>query len=90
MGDKFINEIPKENANAKAKIFMGHGDLDVVVQYEWGQKTMQSLKGWGWDVDFKTYSHMGHSACPEELSDLENYIAARLKETEDDGSAKMA
>jgi predicted esterase len=45
-------------ANKDTKIFMGHGDADMVVRYEWGQMTAQNLKDWGHDVDFKTYEYV--------------------------------
>lgn len=65
-------------ANNSTKIFMGHGDSDNVVRYEWGQKTAEQLKSWGHNVDFKTYRSLAHSADPEEIDDLEAYIKAAL------------
>lgn len=57
---------------------MGHGDADPVVRYEWGQMTAARLKEWGWDVDLHTYHGLPHSAAPEELRDLEAYLAKQL------------
>lgn len=62
---------------------MGHGDADPVVQYKWGQATASTLKQWGWEVDFKTYKGLPHSAAPEELEDLKNYLQKRIPELGD-------
>lgn len=47
--------IPADNPNKETPIFMGHGDIDPVVRHEWGQRTADTLKEWGWNVDFRTY-----------------------------------
>lgn len=60
--------------NNGTPIFMGHGDADQVVQYQWGQKTADKLKEWGHPVEFKTYKDLPHSAAPEEIDDLENFL----------------
>jgi predicted esterase len=43
------------DANKHTKIFMGHGDADLTVKYEFGKLTAEKVKAWGYDVDFKTY-----------------------------------
>ncbi|MCJ1304669.1 hypothetical protein MMC08_007482 [Hypocenomyce scalaris] len=78
MHGKIKGLIPAENPNKDTPIFMGHGDKDQLVKYEWGQKTAQILKDWGWKVDFKTYPGLVHSADPEEIDDLEAYLKERL------------
>jgi predicted esterase len=45
----------KGNLNKDTKIFMGHGDADPVVRYEWGKLTSEKLKEWGYNVEFRTY-----------------------------------
>lgn len=45
------------SANTTTKIFMGHGDADPVVRYDWGKLTADKLKEWGHDVDFRTYRY---------------------------------
>ena len=57
---------------------MGHGDSDPLVQYKWGTDTADELKKMGWNVDFKTYKGLAHSADPKEIDDLEKYIEQRL------------
>jgi predicted esterase len=55
MGDKAQGLIPETRLNAQTPFFMGHGDSDPLVKYEWGQKTAQKLKEFGFQVDFRTY-----------------------------------
>jgi predicted esterase len=43
------------DANSKTPVFMGHGNADQVVQYQYGKMTAEQLKEWGFDVDFRTY-----------------------------------
>lgn len=78
MQKRFQELIPAENPNKETPIFMGHGDADGVVKYEWGIMTAEKLRDWGWNVDFKTYGGMPHSACPEEIDDLEKYFNSRI------------
>lgn len=75
---KLKDMVPESNPNKATQIFMGHGDSDQVVKYQWGQKTADKLKEWGWTVDFKTYKGLPHSADPQEIDDLEAYIKARI------------
>jgi predicted esterase len=43
-------------ANKETKIFMGHGDVDGVVQHKYGKLTADTLTEWGFHVDFRTYA----------------------------------
>jgi predicted esterase len=43
------------NMNKETKIFMGHGDADMVVKYQFGKMTADVLKDMGYQVDFRTY-----------------------------------
>lgn len=72
--------------NNGTPIFMGHGDADQVVQYQWGQKTAEKLKEWGHDVDFQTYKDLPHSADPQEIDDLEKFLN-KVVPPEGDGAA---
>ncbi|KAG9946802.1 Phospholipase/carboxylesterase, partial [Aureobasidium melanogenum] len=80
---KLRDMIPSENPNKQTPIFMGHGDVDPVVQYAWGQATAKTLQEWGWNVDFKTYKGLPHSAAPQEINDLERYIKERVPDLGD-------
>ncbi|KAK3654702.1 hypothetical protein LTR56_003975 [Elasticomyces elasticus] len=76
--DKVQSMVPSDSPNKATPIFMGHGDADQVVRYAWGKMTADTLKGWGWNVDFKTYRGLPHSAAPEEIDDLEKYLNQRI------------
>ncbi len=57
---------------------MGHGSVDQLVRYEWGQQTAAILTELGLKVDFRTYKGLGHSADPKEIDDLVSYLDERL------------
>lgn len=40
--------------------------------------TADKLKEWGWNVDFRTYPGLQHSADPKEIDDLERWLRERL------------
>ena len=75
---KVRDMVPKDSPNQQTPIFMGHGDSDPVVKHEWGVLTAEKLKSWGWNVDFKTYPNLPHSAAPQEIDDLETYLKGRI------------
>jgi len=58
-------------------VFMAHGQQDEVVLYDYGQQSMQILKAAGIPLSWHTYT-MGHSVCPEETSDLRQWLLQRL------------
>lgn len=64
--------------NKSTPILLCHGDADQVVQYKYGRATQQLLNGLGADVEFITYSGMGHSACGAELEDIKEFLMAKL------------
>lgn len=65
-------------ANAATKVFFGHGDADMVVQYSFGTASAEFLKKKGNEVEFKTYRGMGHSARDDELRDIAAFLKERL------------
>jgi predicted esterase len=86
---KFQSLAAADAPNAKTPIFMGHGTADNVVQYKWGKATFEQLKEWDYQVEFKTYEGLTHSADPEELQDLAQWLKARVPDLpEDEGAAK--
>lgn len=87
MEGKIKDYLPEENPNKETPIFMGHGDSDPLVKYEWGVTTAEVLKGRGWSVDLKTYKGLLHSAEPREIEDLEVYIQQRLPPLGDEGAS---
>lgn len=75
---KIRDMVPTDISNKETPIFLGHGDVDPLVKYEWGKMTAEKLKEWGWNVDFRTYHNLAHSADPLEIDDLETYLAKVL------------
>ncbi|KAG6012057.1 hypothetical protein E4U54_007758 [Claviceps lovelessii] len=74
----FRRYVPAGNANKATPIFMGHGDRDPLVLYELAKDSEKALRDMGYDVTFETYRGMQHSACIEELSDVEAFIRDKL------------
>ncbi|OKL62218.1 Acyl-protein thioesterase 1 [Talaromyces atroroseus] len=70
-------ELPNQNT----PFFLAHGRDDPVVLYEFGDMTQKLLKDFGLNVDFRGYRGLGHSADPDELEDLEKFIAKVLPPT---------
>jgi predicted esterase len=65
---------------SKTPIFMGHGTSDMVVSYRWAQQSADFLKKLGCgSLLFKTYKHMEHSVCDEELEDAAKFLRQTLK-----------
>jgi predicted esterase len=65
-------------ANAKTKIWMGHGEDDPLVRMDWGRQTAGLLGAWGWSVELKAYEGLEHNAAVEEIDDLEVFVKACL------------
>ncbi|GFP59252.1 acyl-protein thioesterase 1 [Trichoderma asperellum] len=78
LSHKLKELIPGTNFNQDTPIFMGHGDVDPTVLYEWGTATEQRLKDLNYDVNLETYGGMGHSACMEEFDDVESFLVSKL------------
>ena len=76
--DRIKEYVTSEAANKETPIFMGHGDVDPLVQYKWGQETAQELQKLGFNVNFRTYKGLDHGADPKEIDDLEKYLEERL------------
>ncbi|KAK3393043.1 Phospholipase/carboxylesterase/thioesterase [Podospora didyma] len=75
---KFAELVPKPAFNKETPIFMAHGDSDQVVNVSLGTQSRDLLQKMGYNVSMKIYPHMGHSACPEELDDVEAFLRQRL------------
>ena len=57
---------------------MAHGRLDPVVPYALGESAAQSLQGWGYRLDWHSYS-MAHAVCPEEIDHIAAWLRQRLE-----------
>ncbi|KAI9032781.1 Phospholipase/carboxylesterase/thioesterase [Phycomyces nitens] len=66
------------DSNKTTPILMCHGDDDPVVSFEYGQEYAACLKMWGYNVEFKSYPGLDHSASPQELLDISSFIEKNL------------
>ncbi|KDQ13022.1 hypothetical protein BOTBODRAFT_33906 [Botryobasidium botryosum FD-172 SS1] len=73
---KEILAMVSDNAR-KLPLFFGHGDSDLVVPYALGQLSVKLLTEGGFaaeNIEFNTYSGMGHSAIDEEIADVAKWL----------------
>ncbi|KAI0475772.1 Phospholipase/carboxylesterase [Xylariaceae sp. FL0804] len=68
----------KKNRRTAPPVLMCHGDADPVVPTAFGKDSHEMLRDMGFDVTMKLYPGMGHSACLEELDEVEVFLRARL------------
>ncbi|KAK3941941.1 Phospholipase/carboxylesterase/thioesterase [Diplogelasinospora grovesii] len=85
LSTKFDKLVPKPEFNKETPILMAHGDCDVVVKWELGDKSYRQLKDMGYNVKMTTYKGMGHNACLEELDEVEAFLRERLPALDKDG-----
>jgi len=58
---------------------MCHGTDDAVVKHSWGLQSRAKLEEQGIaNLQFKEYPGMGHSSCPQEMSDVGAFLKARI------------
>ncbi|CAI7567969.1 Phospholipase/carboxylesterase [Penicillium manginii] len=76
LSDRIKSFIPEQWENKNTPFFLAHGDEDDVVKYQYGSQSAEKLKELGLtDVEFNTYSNLGHSADPVEIQDLEKFFS---------------
>lgn len=75
LADKLAVE--RSAANADVPIFLAHGRDDDVVVIERAQRSREHLMSLGYPVQWQDYP-MGHSVCPEELDDLQQWLCQVL------------
>lgn len=64
-------------AGLSTPVFMAHGSMDPVVPLALGERSREQLVAAGARVDWRTYP-MPHSVCPEEVTDLADWLEPRL------------
>lgn len=65
--------------NKDTPIFLAHGELDPVVKYAWGEASKKMLSGdLKYEVEWRTYPNLEHSADPQEIVDMEKWLQGRL------------
>ncbi|KAH6885340.1 Phospholipase/carboxylesterase/thioesterase [Thelonectria olida] len=78
LSQSFNTLVSPTDANRQTPVMMYHGDQDPVVPTNRGKLSADKLTELGYDVTWKTYPGMGHSACIEELDDVEAFLRQRL------------
>jgi phospholipase/carboxylesterase len=64
-------------ANRKTPVFLAHGTSDPMVLPAMGETARKQLVALGLPVEWHTYP-MPHSVCPEEISDIADWLRIRL------------
>ncbi|KAH8886841.1 Phospholipase/carboxylesterase [Thozetella sp. PMI_491] len=75
---KFPDLVPKPELNKETPVLMCHGDSDLVVDVQLGKDSFDTLKRLGYNAELKIYPDLGHSATPEELNDIEEFLLKRI------------
>ncbi|KAI1080559.1 Phospholipase/carboxylesterase [Whalleya microplaca] len=88
LDSKFANFVRESDLNHDTPILMCHGDSDQVVPVNFGKLSFEMLKSQGFKATMKLYPGMGHSACLEELDEVEAFLRARLP-PEDDKKSEL-
>ncbi|KAI5804883.1 Phospholipase/carboxylesterase/thioesterase [Geopyxis carbonaria] len=66
------------DANKGIPIFQAHGEIDYVVRFDWGELTKKLLLDMGHPVEWHQYPGLDHSADPQEIADLEEWMEKRI------------
>lgn len=61
-----------------APVFMGHGVMDNIVPFSFGQMSAGLLKNAGIDLEFSSYPDLSHSSSAAELNDVAKFAAKVL------------
>ncbi|KAH7037154.1 acyl-protein thioesterase-1-like protein [Microdochium trichocladiopsis] len=78
LDSKLAGYLEKSDLNRKTPVQMCHGSADPVVPTALGKETHDMLKKLGFDVDLTIYPGLGHSACLEEIEEVEGFIGKCL------------
>ncbi|KAL0937474.1 acyl-protein thioesterase 1 [Colletotrichum truncatum] len=82
LSNKFASIVPEDKPNQDTPVWLGHGDADPLVRPELGALSAEALKALGYKVTRTLYPGMGHSACLEELDEVEAFLLERLPATQ--------
>ncbi|KAF4985626.1 hypothetical protein FDECE_16430 [Fusarium decemcellulare] len=78
LSKSFSEMVKPTDPNRQTPIIMFHGAEDPIVPVQRGKLSADLLKELGYDVTWKTYPGMGHSACLEELDEVEAFLLKQL------------
>ncbi|KAI0403106.1 acyl-protein thioesterase-1-like protein [Xylaria palmicola] len=86
LDSKIPSLIQESNNNQDTPIFMAHGTVDQVVPTAFGKLSYELLKKLNFPATMKLYPNMPHSACDEELDEVEAFLHSRLPPQEEQKS----
>ena len=69
--------VQRSEANADVPISVYHGTFDPMVPESLGVRSVETLKGMGYDPSYQTFP-MEHSVCLEEIQDIGRFIRRHL------------
>jgi len=69
--------VQRSEANADVPISVYHGTFDPMVPESLGVRSVEALKGMGYDPSYQTFP-MEHSVCLEEIQDIGRFIRRHL------------
>jgi predicted esterase len=75
---KLPDYLKEYDLNRETPILMCHGDSDPVVPTAFGKSSSEALKEQGFKVTFTVYPGMAHSACVEELDEVQDFLSKCL------------
>ncbi|KAJ5919195.1 Acyl-protein thioesterase 1 [Penicillium verhagenii] len=75
LSDRIKTMMPESFPNKNTPFFLAHGKDDAVVKYQFGKISSEKVRELGAeDVSFNSYEDLGHSADPQEIADLEDFL----------------
>ncbi|GAP90238.2 putative acyl-protein thioesterase 1 [Rosellinia necatrix] len=80
---KFPSLVQASDLNHETPIYMAHGSIDPVVPTAFGQMSYEALKKQNFAAKMKLFTGMPHSACQEELDEVEAFIHSHVPPQED-------
>jgi phospholipase/carboxylesterase len=75
-------EDERDPANNSTPLFLAHGSMDPMVPEAHGRDSADKLEALDYPVSWHSYP-MLHGVCPEEISDIRDWLAARLRSDPD-------
>jgi len=78
LGEKYPAALGQHGS--KAKFLLAHGDADMVVSHEWGERSHAKLQEMGVDSRFVTAPDVGHGADALMLREMLGFLVQNLKQ----------
>ncbi|BFZ16942.1 hypothetical protein BsWGS_19981 [Bradybaena similaris] len=78
--NKYFTDDSNPKYNTSVPVLQCHGESDPMVSYRWGQATRDIIQSFNPNIQFKSYSNMGHSSCNQEMHDVKVFLEEVLKQ----------